>query len=96
MIYQILAISLIIVEGILILISFRSLKDIQAVSKDFAAIFGKVKEEISLLFKELIALSIKRENHMLHTTFHLDEVEMYVKMILEKLEQEKDTKSTNN
>lgn len=97
MLYQGITLSLIIIEGILILISFRFLQRTNLISKDFATIFGDAKGEISSLFnnlKELIILSSKREDHMLHTIFYLEEIEMYVKKILSKLEQEKDTKKS--
>lgn len=90
MLYQGITLSLIIIEGILIIISFRFLQRTNLISEDFAITFGNAKEEISQLFnnlKELIILSNKRENHMLHTTFYLEEIEMYVKKILSKLEQ---------
>lgn len=94
MLYQGITLSLIIIEGILILISLRFLQRTNLISKDFATTCSNAKnakEEISTLFnnlKELIILSHKRENHMLHTTFYLEEIEMYVKKILSKLEQE--------
>ncbi len=97
MLYQGITLSLIIIEGILILISFRFLQRTNIISKDFATIFGNAKGEISSLFnnlQELIILSSKREDHMLHTTFYLEEIEMYVKKILSKLEQEKDVKKS--
>lgn len=93
MLYQGITLSLIIIEGILILISLRFLQSTNLISKDFAATCSNAKnakEEIYTLFnnlKELIILSNKRENHMLHTTFYLEEIEMYVKKILSKLEQ---------
>ena len=95
MLYQGITLSLILIEGILILISLRFLQRTNLISKDFATIFGNAKGEISSLLnnlKELIILSSKRENHMVHTTFHLEEIEMYVKKILSKLEQEENTK----
>ncbi len=97
MLYQGITLSLIIIEGILILISLRFLQRTNLISKDFATIFGNAKGEISSLFnnlKKLIILSSEREHHMLHTTFHLEEIEMYVKKILSKLEQEEDTEKS--
>lgn len=97
MLYQEIAVLLIIIEGILILISLRFLQRTNLISQDFATIFGDAKVEISDLFnelKELIILSSKREKHMLHTTFHLDEIEKYVKKILSELEKEKTTKKS--
>lgn len=90
MLYQGITLSLIIIEGILIIISFRFLQRINLISEDFAITFGNAKEEISKLFnnlQELIILSSKREDHMLHTTFYLENIEMYVKKIMSKLEQ---------
>ncbi len=91
MLYQGITLSLIIIEGILIIISLRYLQCTNFISKDFATTCSNAKEEISTLFnnlKELVILSNKRENHMLHTTFYLENIEMYVKKILSKLEQE--------
>lgn len=94
MLYQGITLSLIIVEGILILISFRFLQRINLVSKDFATIFGNAKGEISYLFnnlKELVILSSKKEHHLLHMTLHLEKIEMCIQTVLDELKtQERD------
>lgn len=91
MVYQILTVSLIFIEGVLIVISWQYLKNIRLTSKDFITAIGRAKEDTVPMFKELknlIEITSKRENHMLYTVFHLEEIEMYVKMILSKLEQQ--------
>jgi len=95
MIYQILTISVIIIEGILILISFKYLKNIRVtsekcskISKDFVTVYREAKDDGTKLFKELkdlYNLTNNKEQHMLNTVFYLEEIEMRIKMILEKL-----------
>ncbi|EER22572.1 MULTISPECIES: hypothetical protein [spotted fever group] len=89
MVYQILVMSLIIIEGLLIVISLKYLQKIIFTSKDFITAVDKAQEDILPVFKELknlIEITSKKENHILHTVFYLEEIEMYVKMILSKLE----------
>lgn len=91
MLYQGITLSLIIIEGLLIVISLKYLYQISVTSKEFSGVFGKTKAETSLLFKELQALitnTNSREDHMLHTTFYLEEIELYIKKILKTLEQQ--------
>ena len=97
--HQIISLSLILFEGILIIISLKFVRNANKVSADFTQIFISSKEEISALFnelKKLIELSSKRENHMLHTTFHLDEMEIYIKMILKEIKLLKLTDDNKN
>ncbi|UCM93134.1 MULTISPECIES: hypothetical protein [unclassified Candidatus Tisiphia] len=91
MLYQIITISLILIEGLSILVSLKFLKHIylSLSTNNTSIVFNDEKKEVLSLFEklqELINLSIKREEHMLHTTFHLEQIEMYVKMVLSKLE----------
>lgn len=44
--------------------------------------------------KNLIEITSKRENHMLQTVFHLEEMEVYIKMIFDKLEQYNELKTS--
>ncbi len=95
MVYHVLVMSLIIIEGLLIVISFRYLQKISLASRDFSIVFSKVKGEISLLFqevKELITITNRREDNILSIVFHLEEIEMHIKMILNKLEQQEKLK----
>jgi len=85
---NIISIVLITVEGILILKSYTYLKNVAVTSKDFTNVFNTAKEEVTLLFakiKQLTDITEKKENHMLHTVFYLENLEMYIKKILEKL-----------
>lgn len=95
--YQILTILLIIVECLLILISLKYLHKISLTSKDFSMVFGKAKVEISSLFKEvkeLITVTNRREDNILSIVFHLEEIEIYMKKILSKFEQQEKLKAT--
>lgn len=89
--YQELIILLIIVEGLLILISLKYLRTISLVSKDFSMVFNEARKEISSLLKEvkeLIIVTNRREDNVLSIRFHLEEIEVYVKKILSKIEQQ--------
>lgn len=95
--YQGLTILLIIIEGLLIIISLKYLHKISLTSKDFSAVFDKARAEGSRLFKEikeLIAVTNKREDNILSIVFHLEEIEMYMKQILSKFEQQEKLKAT--
>lgn len=97
MVYQILTVSLVLIEGVLIVIFWRYLKNIRLTSKDLITTMGKVKEDTLPMFQELkhlIEITSKRENHMLHTVFHLEEIEMHVKMIFNQLEQHNELKTS--
>ncbi len=94
--YQILTILLIIVECLLILISLKYLHNISLTSKDFSMVFGKARVEISSLFKEvkeLITVTNRREDNILSIVFHLEEIEIYMKKILNKFEQQEKLKA---
>lgn len=91
MVYQILVILLILIEGVLIVISCRYLKNIRSTNKDCIAAINRSKENTLSMFTELkilIEITSNRENHMLHTVFYLEEIEMYLKKILKTLEQQ--------
>ncbi|WP_341762346.1 hypothetical protein [Candidatus Tisiphia endosymbiont of Melanophora roralis] len=105
---QLLAISssiLIIIEMLLIVICIKWLYSIRLactniwlVSQDFSNSFITAKEEVILLHKELkeiTTLTTKKEQHILHVTIHLDEVEMGVKMLLDEFRRISTLKENN-
>ncbi|WP_425363182.1 hypothetical protein [Candidatus Tisiphia endosymbiont of Hybos culiciformis] len=66
----------------------QTCNNLQSVSQDFSNIFTKSKEETILLHKELRELSIltnKKEQQISHMTFHVDEIEKYVKTLLDEM-----------
>ncbi|WP_375319296.1 hypothetical protein [Candidatus Tisiphia endosymbiont of Oplodontha viridula] len=97
--YQLLVIFtiiLIIIEVVLIvtfikwLYSIRAIcSNLQSISQGFYDNF-KDQDKVTLLQKELRELGIlisKKEQYVLHTTFHVEEIEKYVRILLDELKE---------
>jgi uncharacterized protein YoxC len=79
---------------VLILLSIKWLnkirltcRDIDVTNKRFSSVYPTAQAEVAQLYQKITELAnstMQKENHMLHTTFHVEEVEIYVKMLLEE------------
>ncbi|WP_341755284.1 hypothetical protein [Candidatus Tisiphia endosymbiont of Ptychoptera albimana] len=88
----ILAFSIIIGQMLLIRLFVKWFSNIQlsynniiSISKDFPNTYIKAKDEITLLHKEiieLITLTTKKEQGILHMTFRLEEMHICIEMLL--------------
>ena len=84
---NIISLILISIVSTTILKSWKYLKDIANTSKDFVNVFNAAKNDGALLFSKIKKLSDsteEKENHILHTVFYLENIEMYVKKILKE------------
>ncbi|MCC8398343.1 MAG: hypothetical protein LN569_03470 [Rickettsia endosymbiont of Labidopullus appendiculatus] len=68
-------------------------------SQRAASAYNRAKEDVTILHNKIEHLAkstIEKESHILHTTFYLEEVEMYVKTLLNEfrsfVKASKDTK----
>lgn len=97
--YQILALvigvfGLTIGQILLILLSIKWLNqirltciNIEITCKDFSNIYIKVQNEIVALYQkttELVNSTAKKEHHILHATFQLEDINMHLKMLLDE------------
>ncbi|WP_341761510.1 MULTISPECIES: hypothetical protein [unclassified Candidatus Tisiphia] len=99
----ILLFSIIIGQILLILLSVRWFSNIQlsynniiSISKDFPNTYIKAKDEIALLHKEiieLITLTTKKEQGILHMTFRLEEMHICIEMLLNEFRELTNTTS---
>ncbi|MFU7503326.1 MAG: hypothetical protein ACE1S7_08150 [Candidatus Tisiphia sp.] len=99
----ILLFSIIIGQILLILLSVRGFSNIQlsynniiSISKDFPNTYIKAKDEIALLHKEiieLITLTTKKEQGILHMTFRLEEMHICIEMLLNEFRELTNTTS---
>lgn len=90
----ILAFSIIIGQMLLIRLLVRWFNNIKlnynnilSTSKDFPNTYIKAKDEVALLhkeIKELITLTTKKEQGISQITFHLEEMQLYIKMLLDE------------
>jgi hypothetical protein len=88
---------------LLILLSVRWFSNIQlsynniiSISKDFPNTYIKAKDEIALLHKEiieLITLTTKKEQGILHMTFRLEEMHICIEMLLNEFRELTNTTS---
>ncbi len=97
--YQLLinfTIILIIIEMMLIITFIKWLYSIRMICNNLHGISQgfynsfKDQDKVTLLHKELRELGIligKKEQHVLHTTFHVEEIEKYVRMLLDELKE---------
>ncbi|MFU7500395.1 MAG: hypothetical protein ACJBCI_01625 [Candidatus Tisiphia sp.] len=99
----ILLFSIIIGQILLILLSVRGFSNIQlsynniiSISKDLPNTYIKAKDEIALLHKEiieLITLTTKKEQGILHMTFRLEEMHICIEMLLNEFRELTNTTS---
>lgn len=97
--YQILvwvigAFSLTIGQIFLILLSIKWLNnirlacsEIEVICKDFSNVYIKAQNEIATLYQKITELAnstIKKENHILHTTFQLEDINLHLKILLDE------------
>ncbi|MFU7502877.1 MAG: hypothetical protein ACE1S7_05615 [Candidatus Tisiphia sp.] len=97
--YQILALvigvfDLTIGQILLILLSIKWLNqirltciNIEIICRDFSNIYIKAQNEIAALYQkttELANSTVKKEHHLLHTTFQLEDINLHLKMLLDE------------
>ncbi|WP_367364108.1 hypothetical protein [Candidatus Tisiphia endosymbiont of Nedyus quadrimaculatus] len=90
----ILAFSIIIGQILLLLISIKWLNnirlaysEIEVICKDFSNIYIKAQNEIASLYQkttELANSTAKKEHHILHATFQLEDINLHLKMLLDE------------
>ncbi|MCC8398502.1 MAG: hypothetical protein LN569_04335 [Rickettsia endosymbiont of Labidopullus appendiculatus] len=97
--YQLLTIFtiiLIIIEMMLIITFIKWLYSIRVICNNLQNINQgfynnfKDQDKVTLLHKELRELSIligKKEQHVLHATFHIEEIEKYIRILLDELKE---------
>jgi hypothetical protein len=86
------AFSLSLGQIILILVSIKWLnkvqltcRDIKLACKDFSSVYIKAQNEIAGLYKKttkLVNSSTKKEDHILHATFQLEDIDVHLKILL--------------
>lgn len=85
MFYQVIVISLIIAEALLMLISLAYFRRLQLISKEFRSIFAEYKNDRVVLFnqlKDLTTVISKEEDNTLKMVFCLQDIDRVVAKIL--------------
>ncbi|WP_341758132.1 hypothetical protein [Candidatus Tisiphia endosymbiont of Ditula angustiorana] len=97
--YQILVLaigvfSLIIGQILLILLSVKWLNqirstcsDIKVICNNFSNVYIKAQNEIAALYQkstELANSTVKKEHHILHATFQLEDINLHLKILLDE------------
>lgn len=105
MFYQAIVISLIVAEGLLMLISIAYFRRLQLASKEFTAVFSEYKNDRIILhnqLKDLTTVINKEEDNKLKMIFCLQDIDRSVAKILlmtqdfQNIVESSDSKKQNN